>query len=218
MIKTKKFTCYRWDNLESGKNLKIERKLYMENNGVTLKNKNTGELCAKLEAAKAQEAALYEKAQAAADRWTRAAAAVQELERALDYQHPREPQHSGNAWEIKDESFRGECRESGSISNRVYKMWYRIYERNDYRDRSKKKVDVSWYIYTNSPLRENVKITGQDVVFSSLEAAKKYLEGRKSAYSHFFAELNPRIPEELQSAFTLYGELLPGYRKEKKTV
>ena len=43
-------------------------------------------------------------------------------------------------------------------------------------------------------------------------AAIKYLDGRKKAYSHLFTEISPPIPKEYEHHFMVHGTLLPGYR------
>ncbi|MCI9068399.1 MAG: hypothetical protein HFI65_07005, partial [Lachnospiraceae bacterium] len=43
---------------------------------------------------------------------------------------------------------------------------------------------------------------------------QNYLDGRKKAYSHLFAEISPPVPKEHENCFTVYGVLLPGYSVE----
>ena len=45
-------------------------------------------------------------------------------------------------------------------------------------------------------------------------AAIKYLDGRKKAYSHLFTEISPPIPKEYEHHFMVHGTLLPGYTVE----
>ena len=46
-------------------------------------------------------------------------------------------------------------------------------------------------------------------------AAIKYLDGRKKAYSHLFTEISPPIPKEYEKSFMVHEHLLPGYVTEK---
>lgn len=75
---------------------------------------------------------------------------------------------------------------------------------------------VTWDLYLNSP-REgySIHLAGQDKKrYTDKAAAVKYLDGRKKAYSHLFAEISPPVPKEHENCFTVNGVLLPGYRVE----
>ena len=50
--------------------------------------------------------------------------------------------------------------------------------------------------------------------YTDKATAVKYLDGRKKAYSHLFAEISPPVPKEHENCFTVNGVLLPGYRIE----
>lgn len=59
------------------------------------------------------------------------------------------------------------------------------------------------------------KIAGQNQKrYTDKNAAMKYLEGRKKAYSHLFTEISPPVPEQYRRHFTVHGALLPGYTVE----
>lgn len=59
------------------------------------------------------------------------------------------------------------------------------------------------------------RIAGQNQKrYTDKNAAMKYLEGRKKAYSHLFTEISPPVPEQYKDHFTVHGALLPGYTVE----
>ena len=67
------------------------------------------------------------------------------------------------------------------------------------------------------PLRRGYgeRIAGQSQKrYTDKNAAMKYLEGRKKAYSHLFTEISPPVPEQYKDHFTVHGALLPGYTEE----
>lgn len=152
---------------------------------------------------------------AAANQWEKQAAVTQRLDRALAYLRTPEVKHTGNRWQpySKDSDLE-------EISNRVYKMFCRIREDTRYDREMKQSVPVAWYVtwdlYLNSP-REgyNIHLAGQDRKrYTDKAAAEKYLDGRKKAYSHLFAEVSPPVPKEHENCFTVNGVLLPGYSVE----
>lgn len=157
----------------------------------------------------------YEIVAAAAKQWEQQAAVTQRLDRALAYLRTPEVKHTGNRWQpySKDSDLE-------EISNRVYKMFCRIREDTKYDRQMKQSVPVAWYVtwdlYLNSP-REgySIHLAGQDRKrYTDKAAAVKYLDGRKKAYSHLFAEISPPVPKEHENCFTVNGVLLPGYTVE----
>ena len=154
---------------------------------------------------------------AEANQWEKQAAVTQRLDRALAYLRTPEVKHTGNRWQpySKDSDLE-------EISNRVYKMFCRIREDTRYDREMKQSVPVAWYVtwdlYLNSP-REgyNIHLAGQDRKrYTDKAAAEKYLDGRKKAYSHLFAEISPPVPKEHEDCFTVNGVLLPGYSVEDR--
>lgn len=93
-----------------------------------------------------------------------------------------------------------------------------IYDRE-----TKQSVPVAWYVtwdvYVNSPKNGyGEKIAGQNQKrYTDKNAAMKYLEGRKKAYSHLFTEISPPVPDQYRRHFTVHGALLPGYTLEGQT-
>lgn len=64
-------------------------------------------------------------------------------------------------------------------------------------------------------LSYGAKIAGQNQKrYTDKNAAIKYLDGRKKAYSHLFTEISPPIPKEYEHHFMVHGTLLPGYTVE----
>lgn len=132
------------------------------------------------------------------------------LERALEYVHTPEVEHTANEWKE---------RENGvwEISNRTYKMRYKI----SYADATDIYL-VSWGIIYNAPKQPNSKyanywgdsiyVARQDKKkYPSMEAAQNYIQGRFDLYSHLFRELSPPIPNECKRMFSINGHLAPGY-------
>ena len=129
-------------------------------------------------------------------------------ERAIEYLTVPEVSHTSNKWE------KGEYGKY-TISNRVYKMTYDIYERSSWRS-DKVKYDVRWNIYTNRPDYQSAyKVAGQERTCASRGEAEKYIQGRIKAYSHLFTEISPPIPKNLEKSFMVHGNLLPGYVTEE---
>ena len=95
-----------------------------------------------------------------------------------------------------------------------------VWEDTKYDRETKQSIPVAWYVtwdvYVNSPKRGYGKrIAGQNQKrYTDKNAAMKYLEGRKKAYSHLFTEISPPVPEQYKDHFTVHGALLPGYTVE----
>ena len=156
------------------------------------------------------EKELYAKLKQIASEWDEQAAHTMLLERALEYVHTPEVEHTANEWKE---------RENGvwEISNRTYKMRYQI--------TYAKATDiylVSWGIIYNAPKQPNSKyanywgdsiyVARQDKKkYPSMEAAQNYIQGRFDLYSHLFRELSPPIPNECKRMFSINGCLAPGY-------
>ena len=156
------------------------------------------------------EKELYAKLKQIASEWDEQAAHTMLLERALEYVHTPEVEHTANEWKE---------RENGvwEISNRTYKMRYQI--------TYAKATDiylVSWGIIYNAPKQPNSKyanywgdsiyVARQDKKkYPSMEASQNYIQGRFDLYSHLFRELSPPIPNECKRMFSINGCLAPGY-------
>ena len=210
MIKGKDYTVYEYDTLTPGYKAKIEHTVYSGNESdlSDLLKLTVGEISALKEKNIAQEQAAYEKAIGALKDWEALAANTRKYENALDYKSVPEVSHTSNKWE-KDGSDRF------TISNKVYKMTYDIYERSSWRNNTIK-YDVRWHIYTNRQYPQTpYKVAGQERACATREEAEKYIQGRIKAYSHLFTEISPPIPKDLGKSFMVHGYLLPGYVTEE---
>lgn len=206
----KDYNSYDYDNLTPGHTLKIEHNVYSgENSDLSdLLSLTVDEISALKEKNIAKEQTAYEKIIDAAKKWEAVAAVTGRCERAIEYLKVPEVSHTSNKWE-KDEYGKY------TISNRVYKMTYDIYERSSWRS-DKVKYDVRWNIYTNRPnYQSTYKVAGQERTCASREEAEKYIQGRIKAYSHLFTEISPPIPKDLEKSFMVHGNLLPGYVTEE---
>lgn len=162
------------------------------------------------------EKELYAKLKQIASEWDEQAAHTMLLERALEYVHTPEVEHTANEWKE---------RENGvwEISNRTYKMRYQI--------TYAKATDiylVSWGIIYNAPKQPNSKyanywgdsiyVARQDKKkYPSMEAAQNYIQGRFDLYSHLFRELSPPIPTSANGCSASMAAWLPAIRWRRRT-
>ena len=133
----------------------------------------------------------------------------------MEYLRTPEIEHTGNQWKDTDN-----WRADQKISNRVYQMTCSIWEDTKYNRETKQSVPIAWYVTwevrIHSPKQGyGEKIAGQNQKrYTDKNAAIKYLDGRKKAYSHLFTEISPPIPKEYERHFMVHGTLLPGYTVE----
>ena len=214
----KDYRVYRYgDDLKPGYELKVEHSVSCENIDISaLIAMGTESLEAMRQGSIDGEQKAYEIVLAAAKQWEQQAAATQTINRALEYLRTPEIAHTSNQWRSKDSWRNGE-----EISNRVYKMTCSVWEDTKYDRETKQSIPVAWYVtwevFINSP-RDGykAKIAGQGLKrYTDKNAAMKYLEGRKKAYSHLFTEISPKIPEQYRQNFTVHALLLPGYTMEE---
>lgn len=212
MRKTENYTAYDYDRLTEGNKIKIEHSVYVNETDMSdLISKPITEIQAMREESVTKEKTVFEKVRQTAQDWEKQAAVTRRFDRAIEYLKVPEVSHTSNKWVKAKGEF-----DYNRISNRVYKMWYRIYERSSYRTDAKK-YDVRWDIYTNSPNKEyySLYVAGQERVCTTREEAEKYIQGRIKAYSHLFTEISPPIPREYEKSFMVHGHLLPGYVTEE---
>lgn len=210
MRKGNDYTVYDNDTLTPGYKAKIEHTVYSgsESDLSDLLKLTVGGISALKEKNIAKEQAAYEEIIDAAKKWEALAAVTGRYERAIEYLKVPEVSHTSNKWE-KDGTDRF------TISNKVYKMTYNIYERSSWRNDTVK-YDVRWNIYTNRPDYTNsYKVAGQERVCATRVEAEKYIQGRIKAYSHLFREISPPIPKDLEKSFMVHGYLLPDYVTEE---
>ena len=217
MEENKDYHAYRYgDHLTPGLELKIEHSVVCENVDIsTLITMGTDSLEAMRQGSIDGEQKAYEIVVAAAKQWEQQAAATQTINRALEYLRTPEIEHTGNQWKDTDN-----WRADQKISNRVYQMTCSIWEDTKYDRETKQSIPVAWYVTwevrIHSPKQGyGEKIAGQNQKrYTDKNAAIKYLDGRKKAYSHLFTEISPPIPKEYERHFMVHGTLLPGYTVE----
>ena len=217
MEENKDYRAYRYgDHLTPGSELKIEHSVVCENVDIsTLITMGTDSLEAMRQGSIDGEQKAYEIVVAAAKQWEQQAAATQTINRALEYLRTPEIEHTGNQWKDTDN-----WRADQKISNRVYQMTCSIWEDTKYDRETKQSIPVAWYVTwevrIHSPKQGyGEKIAGQNQKrYTDKNAAIKYLDGRKKAYSHLFTEISPPIPKEYERHFMVHGTLLPGYTVE----
>ncbi|MFQ8979510.1 MAG: DUF3846 domain-containing protein, partial [Waltera sp.] len=217
MEENRDYHAYRYgDHLTPGSELKIEHSVVCENVDIsTLITMGTDSLEAMRQGSIDGEQKAYEIVVAAARQWEQQAAATQTINRALEYLRTPEIEHTGNQWKDTDN-----WRADQKISNRVYQMTCSIWEDTKYDRETKQSVPIAWYVTwevrIHSPKQGyGAKIAGQNQKrYTDKNAAIKYLDGRKKAYSHLFTEISPPIPKEYEHHFMVHGTLLPGYTVE----
>ena len=217
MEENRDYHAYRYgDHLTPGSELKIEHSVVCENVDIsTLITMGTDSLEAMRQGSIDGEQKAYEIVVAAAKQWEQQAAATQTINRALEYLRTPEIEHTGNQWKDTDN-----WRADQKISNRVYQMTCSIWEDTKYDRETKQSVPIAWYVTwevrIHSPKQGyGAKIAGQNQKrYTDKNAAIKYLDGRKKAYSHLFTEISPPIPKEYEHHFMVHGTLLPGYTVE----
>ena len=215
------YHAYDHDKLEAADTMRIERTIYFESENAdisALTALTVEQLQAMREESAAAERAIFESLQQQAAAWEQQAGKTLELNKAIEYARTPAAQHTENKWQ--EEEYRH------VISNRVFQMDYRTYERTLYDTAAQKSVpyrwELTWTVRTNSPAgHQQAKIAGQhSKVFSDKAAMEKYLNGRIKAYDHLFTEVSPPIPKEYAEHFKVNGQLLPGYSiegEEQKT-
>lgn len=215
--KNKGYEVYTFgDSLTHGRYLKIEHDIVCENTEIPfLIAKGEETLQAIRQSSVQDENKAYEIVLAAVKQWEQQAVLTQAVDRALAYLHTPEVTHTENKWQ-KSNSYRAD----EEISNRVYRMSCSVWEDTKYDRNTEQQIPVAWYVTwqveINSPKKGfGCKIAGQtDKRYTDKAAAMKYLEGRKKAYSHLFAEIFPPIPQKYEQHFMVNDVLLPGYKIE----
>jgi hypothetical protein len=158
----------------------------------------------------AAEQAIFEKLRGATAEWEAQAAQTRLIDKAIKYVRIPPVKHTANKWEKGDYDY-------NEISNMGYKMDYRISPNTRYDPKTQKSIpyswDLTWSVRVNSPdNRRGDRIAGQDRKrYADMGELEKYLNGRIKTHSHFFTDISPPIPPEYRKAFTVNGQLLPGY-------
>ena len=205
------------DRLEPGVELKIEHSITMEYDTPDLTpftNSDVKELESLRKISAGTEQKIFDSLKEPLSKWERQAALTKLLDRAIQYLKMPEVEHTSNQWMHDDRSDRDK------ISNRVYQMSVSVYEDYKYDRQTRERIPTAWYVTwdvtINTPRRGYGKvIAGQrQKRYTDKDAALKYIEGRKKAYTHLFTEISPPLPQEYADSFKLHGVLLPGYTIE----
>lgn len=214
------YSSYDRDRLDAADKMKIERGIYFETKDADispLTDLPLAELMKLREESAAAEQTVFENLKVQASAWEEQAAKTLLFDKAIEYARIPEVKHTANKWQ-------DEGNDRHTISNRVYKMSYHVYENTRYDRKAEKSIPysytLSWNIYTNSPHGYGqAKIAGQDrKVFADRAAMEKYLNGRIKAYEKLFTEISPAIPPEYAEQFRVNGQLLPGYTVEGEEI
>ena len=178
------------------------------------------ELESRINESKSKETAIFQKLKGAISEWEVQGANTMLLECALEYVRTPEVKHTNNEWKKTGKN-------AWEISNRVYRMSYRIDEKTVYDAKSKKSIPVlwivSWNLSYNAPRQPNsnryygdTQLDGQrGKKYDSKDAAQRYIQGRADFYARLFMELSPPIPKSGKRLFSVNGHLLPTYRMEQ---
>ena len=214
------YSSYDRDRLDAADKMKIERGIYFETKDADISPLTAlplAELMKLREESAAAEQTVFENLKVQASAWEEQAAKTLLFDKAIEYARIPEVKHTANKWQDEDN-------DRHTISNRVYKMSYHVYENTRYDKAAQKSIPysytLSWNVYTNSPHGYGqAKIAGQDrKVFADRAAMEKYLNGRIKAYEKLFTEISPAIPPEYAEQFRVNGQLLPGYTVEGEEI
>lgn len=214
MIYASSPNSYISDKLYVGSEMRIKRELKVdydnENCDISAHiSKSVDELKAMREKSAEKEQAIFERIQKLAPAWEIQAMRTAAIERAIKYLEIPEVKHTSNQWG-RDEYDNYDC-----ISNKVYKMFCRMYDYKSYQTDSTRWT-VQWRVMLNcSDINGGKLIADQERTFADKAGAEKYLQGRIKAYSHLFKEICPPIPKEYVPYFTAYGQLIRGYTTEE---
>ena len=221
MRKTGYYSVNVFDFLEEGEKLRLEHDLRFQPNDkilLPLVNASDFDLYELRALAVSGEKKVFEQLKELAEVWEQKASLTMLIDRALSYKRVPQVEHTSNQWQ------QSHYRDTEIVSNMVYKMSVSLHEDNRYDNDTGQFVSdawiVTWGVSLNTPDEYRTKkIAGQDRKrFSDKDAALKYIDGRKKAYTHLFTEISPPIPERYADRFSKNGLLLPGYVVEGKPV
>lgn len=210
-----------YNHLDPGQELEISEHIYFDYHNAEMAElvKLPPEKLAQMEADSIEEEkAIHSRIQAVVTEWRKQAANTLNLRKAQQYLKVPPFKHTANQW-TEDEYGLHE------ISNMVYRMTWRLYERKKWDRKMQREIPVAfelnWTVSFNSSYvttdysGPGWRIAGQDKkVFDDKASMEKYLQGRIAAYANLFTEISPPIPQEQQKRFFVNGVLLPGYTVE----
>ena len=204
------------DQLEPGVELKIEHTVVEGYDDNTLDltpiiGLGSDDLATARDKSVEAEQAIFEKIRASVREWEHQAAVTKTYNRALEYLHTPQIDHTSNQW------VREKHHDRDTISNKVYQMSVSVWEDTKYDRTTGQSVPVAWYVTWDVSLHTPKRGYGKQLAgqrqkrYTDKAAAQKYIEGRKKAYAHLFTEISPPIPSEYADHFKVNGVLLPGY-------
>ena len=190
------YSSYDRDRLDAADKMKIERGIYFETKDADISPLTAlplAELMKLREESAAAEQTVFENLKVQASAWEEQAAKTLLFDKAIEYARIPEVKHTANKWQ-------DEGNDRHTISNRVYKMSYHVYENTRYDKAAQKSIPysytLSWNVYTNSPHGYGqAKIAGQDrKVFADRAAMEKYLNGRIPIVKFLLGVSNIAVP------------------------
>jgi len=209
-----------YTHIKPGEEIELTARIYgsdVKEDIIDLVTLPMAELFQKKKKSEEAEKTIFAKFDALVDEWYTQAKETVQLRKALEYCKTLSVGHTANKW-VTDQYDRHE------ISNMVYKMTWRLYERTEWSKAMNRSIpiawELSWGLYFNTPqntddTRTGLKIAGQEKkVFKDKATLNKYLQGRITAYAHLFQEISPPIPKGEAGRFSVNGVLLPGYAVE----
>lgn len=207
------YSVYDHDTLELGKNIKVERTIFSNDEALDIApyiNQSQAELKAALQDSHNGEKAVFNKLQEVLEEWARQAGQTILYRKTLEYLQTPPVKHTSNEWVESEYNMH-------EISNMVYVMRWHSYTNTEYDRELRESVpvswDLTWSLRYNAPKGYGEKIAGQERKHFKDEAAmQKYMQGRIAAYAHLFVEILPPIPKGEEKQFSVNGLLLPGYR------
>lgn len=174
------------------------------------------ELIEKEQASIAEEKKIYAQMCDLNSKWIEQARETIRIRKAKQFLFIPDVKHTSNQWGLDQNGWH-------EISNKVYRMTYRIYEGTTDRFHKNPRTaywDLTWSVMFNTPSNPDNgayrrQIAGQsDKRFFDKAVMEKYLQGRIDAYRNLFTEVSPQIPKEHEKCFCVYNRLLPGYSVE----
>lgn len=156
---------------------------------------------------KEDELAAFEAMQAAAAKWDAICAERLLVQEAIRYQVTPVRPHTNNKWVEKERPGGGYI---WDISNATYSMYIEAYGSTNSRISH---WTVIWEVRYNCPrTHKSTWVAGcSDKRLPNKEAALKYVEGRKKAYTKLFQEECPPIPADKADLFKIGNKLMQGY-------
>lgn len=209
-----------YTHIDPGKELQISEHFYSYAGRLDVSDLVTlsiAELAKQEQASAEKEKECFEKIKSIVTEWKEQARETARLRQAQQYLRASPAEHTSNCW---TEDQYG----NHKISNMVYSMSWRTYERTRYDRAAQRSItlswEVSWWLTYNTPRNPDNSGTGRQLAgqdrkrFTDKAGMEKYLQGRIAYYAHLFTEISPPIPRGQEGFFSVNGVLLPGYTVE----